>query len=232
MNRLCFGHLNHNQLINDEQEDAIVDYLESNGVEIELDMEVDEMCQMVLSIHPYIPAPYQEVTSNVTDYGAVGIEPYMQIAMIADRDTLNSMIRVSSVHNSKFNEKFFKEYLLKHYPLTLRFKPFRLSYHDYYLKLVYSIHKLYEDYNFPYFSSPGLDPVNILDTVVTFERNQLPLYMLESHLANTGFVNAAKMGDKDLIRDFFERGGERIKIVAGLNAAVDQGTKDFIIGLT
>ena len=231
MNLLCYNHLKYNETITEEQEEQIVDYLEDNGVEVDIDMNIKNMCQAVLSISPYIPRlETTEVTSNIPNYGKVNPDIYMKIAMEADRHTLNSMIRASGTsYYKKFNEAFFKRYLSKHYPLVISYKPINMSYRDYYLRLAYAIHKLYEEYDFTYFPSPVLDPVRLLETINTIERNGLPRWHIEKLLANEGLVAAAVIGDLLLIQEFANKGATQID--RAIKISNDPKTKEFLRGL-
>ena len=211
MNLLCYNHLHHAEVITGDQEDLLVDYLESFGIEADIDMSTVDICHMVLAVEPYTPSVYTDtITSEIPQYGILNIDLYMKIAMDADRDTLNAMIRTSKAHNTKFDEAFFKKYLQHRYPLTLTFKPYGISYHDYYLKLVYAIHKLYEDYDFPYFPSPSLDPVSVFIQVDAIKKTTLPKWHQDKYLANIGLINAATIGDTKLIQHFIDTEATRI----------------------
>jgi hypothetical protein len=204
MNRLCYEYLNHAGVMDDDMEESLIDHLELLGYETTIDMTREDICNAILLIEPYKPKKYNkintELTSELPNTGYIDVDLYMKIAMDADRDTLNSMSRASSYHSKKFDDEFYKEYLLKHYPVAINFKPAGMLYKDYYLKLVYSIYKLYEDYNFPYFPSPELNPIIIYKQVKTLK--SLPRWHTTKYLLGEGVITAAAINDRELVLHF------------------------------
>ena len=82
MNLLCYNYLNHAGIITDEQEESLVDYMDSIGIDIDIDMDLKTICKKLLNLEPYNPTVYKEtITSEVPNYGYLNIDLYMKIAM-------------------------------------------------------------------------------------------------------------------------------------------------------
>jgi len=211
MNRLCYEYLNHAGVINEDQEESLINHLELLGYETTIDMTTEDICEALLLIEPYRPkSKYShDISTNLPNTGYLDLDLYMKISMDADRDTLNSMSRVSSYHSKKFDENFFKEYLLKHYPAAFNFKPVNMTYKKFYLKLVYSISKLYEDYDFSYFPSPLLNPITIYRQVKTLK--SLPRWHTRKYLLGEGLMAAAAINDFPLVLSFINKAIEQTR---------------------
>jgi hypothetical protein len=73
-----------------------------------------------------------------------------------DRTLMNTMKANKSL--LKMGEDIFKERLRKAYPLLYTKKPFLESYRNYYLKMMYYLGKLKEEFNVDYIPAPSFDP--------------------------------------------------------------------------
>ena len=158
MNRLCHSYLKGYSKLSRDQEDMIVDYLADKGIDVDIDATTEEICQTVLQLKPYVPELKQTLNMDPLVYSSLlPADIYLNIAKENDRKTLLSMTSANKALRAKFDDNFFLDYLTRHYPETIKYKPYNATYRQYGLQVLAAIHTLAEDYNFGYV--PGMDIV-------------------------------------------------------------------------
>ena len=121
---------------------------------------------------------------------------YEYILNLADDKTTINMIRA----NPKVfdNERVYEKVTRKRYPLLIEFRPPGLSWKEFYLRMVYTLAKLEEDYKIPYISTKGCNPEKILISATYGE------------VYNSALSCAAAGGNIPLIDYFLEKGSTNI----------------------
>ena len=121
---------------------------------------------------------------------------YEYILNLADDKTTINMIRA----NPKIfdNERFYEKVMRKRYPLLLEFRPPALSWKEFYLRMVYTLAKLEEDYKIPYIPTNGCNPERILTSAASGKGY------------NSALSCAAAGGNIPLIDYFLEKGATNI----------------------
>lgn len=179
--------------ITDDDEDIIIDYLSDHNINVSLDMKVKDMCLLALN-HKHgnvekndnfdVDDRDNQEIIEINKYGDLSIDVYLNIAMNADDRTLLQMMSVSKRHMNKFNNIFFKNYLIKNYPYLIKYRPMEKSFKEYYLKVIYAIDMLRRNYNYEYDST--MDK-NILQIYKDVERiNSLTPMFVNKYLERHG----------------------------------------------
>ena len=121
---------------------------------------------------------------------------YEYILNLADDATTINMIRA----NPKVfdNEKFYEKVMTKRYPLLIEFRKENETWKALYLRMVYVLAKLEEDYKIPYIPTKGCNPEKIL-TSATYGDGY-----------NSALSCAAAGGNIPLIDYFLEKGATNI----------------------
>ena len=109
---------------------------------------------------------------------------YEYILNLADDKTTINMIRA----NPKVfdNEKFYEKVMRKRYPLLIEFRKENETWKELYLRMVYVLAKLQEDYKIPYIPTKGCDPKKILNAGTPPILNPLTIYNLALECAAAG----------------------------------------------
>ena len=86
---------------------------------------------------------------------------YEYISNFADDKTVINMIRA----NPKVfdNENFYEKVMRRRYPLLIEFRKENETWKALYLRMVYILAKLQEDYQIPYIPTKGCSPERLLD---------------------------------------------------------------------
>ena len=123
---------------------------------------------------------------------------YEYILNLADDKTTINMIRA----NPKVfdNERFYEKVMRKRYPLLIEFRPPGLSWKEFYLRMVYTLAKLEEDYKIPYIPTKGCNPERLLTSATTGE------------IYNSALSCAAAGGNISLIDYFLEKGATNLDL--------------------
>ena len=121
---------------------------------------------------------------------------YEYILNLADDKTTINMIRA----NPKVfdNEKFYEKVMRKRYPLLIEFRNPMVSWREFYLRMVYTLAKLEEEYQIPYIPTKGCDPERLLTSSTSGE------------VYNSALSCAAAGGNIPLIDYFLEKGATNI----------------------
>ena len=127
---------------------------------------------------------------------------YEYISNFADDATTINMIRA----NPKIfdNEKFYEKVMRKRYPLLIEFRKENETWKALYLRMVYTLAKLKEDYDIPYIPTKGCNPEKLL-------------YIRKKFVYNDALECAAAGGNISLIDYFLEKGA--INIYSALRSA-------------
>lgn len=143
----------------------------------------------------------------------IGKDVYAYLANFADDQTILNMISV----NKKFNDpKFFEKIMKRKYPLLIPFKDIKdnkipdikssfeekkeETWKQFYLKMVYYISKLQEEYNFPYIPNKHFNPETFYKNSQNFGYDNW----------NKGLKYAAEIGRKDLVDYMIESGAKEL----------------------
>ena len=115
-------------------------------------------------------------------------DTYEYLTNFADDKTILDMLSV----NKSFNEPILFERIFKRkYPLLIQFKKEDETWKNFYLKMVYYISKIKEEYDIPYISSNTYDPEKIYN-----KRNRKGKYNIYNWL----FYNAVRSGQIDIVK--------------------------------
>ena len=130
---------------------------------------------------------------------------YEYILNLADDKTTINMIRA----NPKVfdNENFYEKVMRKRYPLLIEFRKENETWKALYLRMVYTLAKLEEDYKIPYIPTKGCNPERLLLWTEKYKKETLFTEALKCSAAG---------GHIQLIDYFLEKGAD---IESGLNAA-------------
>lgn len=112
---------------------------------------------------------------------------------VEDKDVLNMI--VNKKYLELFDEQFFHNLLLLKYPLLIRFKKDE-TWKNFYIKMVYYLSKLKEEFNFPYIPAIDYNPK------LVYER----LRRYPATVWNDGLKFAAIVGDMQLIEEMLSKG--------------------------
>ena len=139
---------------------------------------------------------------------------YEYISNFADDKTIINMI----LANKKVfdNEKFYEKVMQKRYPVLLEFRLNNETWKALYLRMVYILAKLQEDYQIPYIPTKGCNPQILLDSQ-------------RKDIYDNALRCAAAGGNKSLIDYFLNKGGH---IDVAFEAAVQYsnvGTVKYLI---
>lgn len=159
-------------------------------------------------------------------------------------DVLNycNNLKNRNIFKQVCNDDFFKSYMTKHYPKLLIYKPFDVKWKLFYLKTVYHISKLKEDFNFEYTNNSKGYPKEYYDIIfkyknpeVAFEKavrkgyKDLAEYFnkdLVEYYYNDAFIEAVKNNDDETIKYLIELGGNEWDLA--LLYAANNGNMDFV----
>ena len=122
---------------------------------------------------------------------------YEHILNLADDKTTINMIRA----NPKVfdNERFYEKVMRKRYPLLIEFRKENETWKALYLRMVYILAKLEEDYKIPYIPTKGCNPERLLTSATSGE------------VYNSALSCAAAGGNIPLIDYFLEKGATNIE---------------------
>lgn len=200
--RICQKFFQKGEMSEDDEE-ILIDFLYRRGIEVNIDIPKRKLCIRVLdkklgsrekSKLFYRKAKEDEILSrrdiileseayDPNKYGDLNIDTFLKIAMEADDFTLLKLMNISKIHANKFTDSFFKNYIVKHYPNLLKYRPLDKTHKQYYLEIVIALNNLKKKYNYQYIDKD----VNVVEKFkyVTMIRNaKLPenliqLYLLE-----------------------------------------------------
>ena len=121
---------------------------------------------------------------------------YEYILNLADDKTTINMIRA----NPKVfdNERFYEKVMRKRYPFLIEFRNENETWKALYLRMVYTLAKLEEDYKIPYIPTKGCNPERILTSAALGE------------VYNSALSCAAAGGNIPLIDYFLEKGATNL----------------------
>lgn len=169
--------------ITEEEEELLVDFLYNNGIEVDLDIEVEQLCYLSLlakfkSIEKIEKFKKElkkefEIKSEIPkkQTGYFDKDTYMKVALNADDRTLLNMLKATKY---KFKDSFFRDYLNLNYSNLLKFKPYNQSYKEYYLQAIFYINKLKEEYKFIYSKEDTFNSIVKYKNVERLRKNNLP----------------------------------------------------------
>lgn len=179
METVCAKHFKGSEITEDD-ELILIDYLYDNGIEVDMDVEHDELCRLAMikrlgsekNLEDWIanldkPIEMRSEKYNPNKYGDLNLNTYLKIALMSDDRTVLNMMYALPLNWKHFDDKFFKNYFELHYPNLLIYRPAEKSLREYYLKVVYSIAKLQENYDFKY--NPEME-YNVVETLKEAER--------------------------------------------------------------
>jgi hypothetical protein len=132
---------------------------------------------------------------------------YLTLAERADDKTIIQMLSV----NKKFNDpKFFQLIFEKKYPLLVRFKKDIESWKNYYLRTIYYLSKLHDDYKLDYVPAPSLNPRFYYYQIKYGNNNISKLRSYISYVTETGDLNLInKHKDKFSDKYYMKKGAVR-----------------------
>jgi hypothetical protein len=159
---------------------------------------------------------------------------------VNDKDVLNMI--VNKKYLELFDEQFFHNLLILKYPLLLRYKRKEDTWKAFYIKIVYYLSKLKEEFNFPYIPSEYYHPVRLYKY---FKQSPEMIWsnglMFAAHIGDTklieemisksgnpsyGLMGAAMKNDVKLIEYFISIGADALG--SGLVRAAESGHKDLV----
>ena len=147
-------------------------------------------------------------------------DTYLYLMNFADDKTILNMLSV----NKKFNDdEFFKKVLERRYPLLIQFKGNKGTWKQFYVKTIYYLSKLKEEYDFPYFPSRHYNPFRLYRKLNKYPENiateKLALaaaagdiQMVDKYLDNKkaypdfGLKHAAVNGNLEIVKLLVEKG--------------------------
>ena len=143
---------------------------------------------------------------------------YEYILNLADDKTTINMLRA----NPKVfdNEIFYEKVMRKRYPLLIEFRPPALSWKEFYLRMVYTLAKLEEDYKIPYIPTKGCNPEKLLVAKKKYDAalfcaasgDNIPLidYFLEKGAENINGASAyaAEYGNLNTVKYLISKGAD------------------------
>ena len=150
---------------------------------------------------------------------------YEYISHFADDKTVINMI----LANPKVfdNEKFYEKVMRKRYPLLIEFRKENETWKTLYLRMVYVLAKLQEDYQIPYIPTKGCSPERLLDNKI----------FGKERIYNEALICAAAGGHIQLIGYFLEKGVKYLEEALGtagrhsnlntVNYLISKGAKDY-----
>ena len=126
---------------------------------------------------------------------------YEYILNLADDKTTINMIRA----NPKVfdNEQFYEKVMRKRYPLLIEFRKPMVSWKEFYLRMVYTLAKLQEEYQIPYIPTKGCNPERILISAT------------QGEVYYSALSCAAAGGNIPLIDYFIEKGATNLNGALG-----------------
>ena len=106
---------------------------------------------------------------------------YEYILNLADDKTTINMIRA----NPKVfdNERFYEKVMRRRYPLLIEFRKENETWKEFYLRMVYTLAKLEEDYKIPYIPTKGCNPETLLSWAEKYKEKEMYMYITKhSHV--------------------------------------------------
>lgn len=166
---------------------------------------------------------------------------YEYLTNFADDRTILNMLSV----NKKFNdEKFFERVIQRKYPLLIRFKKENDTWRSFYIRMIYYIAKLQQEFDFPYipntnperfyldFSNSTLSKEDMMDIGLDFSALSgiinLIDYFIEkgaTNLDNALYITAEK-GHLEAVKYLVNRGAKRIDMAT--RAAAEKGHLEIV----
>lgn len=126
-----------------------------------------------------------------------------------DKDILNML----SVNKKFRDEKLFERIMKRKYPLLLNFKTPNETYKSFFIKMVFYISRLQEEYDIPYISVHGFNP-----KLFYTNYSKSPKYLI-----NTVLNYAVLTGKLDLVQSLIDKGGN-----LSLSSAVRSGNLNIV----
>jgi hypothetical protein len=131
---------------------------------------------------------------------------YLLIATMQENKDIIQMLSV----NRKYNDTvFFEQILRKKYPHLIKYKKVRESWKQFYVRMVYYLSYLKEEYDIPYVNVASFDPIVIY---IYLKRETKGKKVKEKKII-ASLIIAAEVGetqDKNLINKLIEKGGNRV----------------------
>ena len=126
---------------------------------------------------------------------------YEYILNLSDDKTTINMIRA----NPKVfdNERFYEKVMRRRYPLLIEFRKENETWKALYLRMVYTLAKLQEDYKIPYIPTKGCNPERLLNAA----GNKI---FGKEHIYDEALLCAAAGGHIHMIDHFLEKGAKHI----------------------
>lgn len=141
---------------------------------------------------------------------------YEYILNFADDKTIINMILANP--KTFDNEKFYDKVMRKRYPLLIEFRHNNETWKALYLRMVYILAKLQEDYQIPYIPSKGCNPEKLLSSENRYDNalfcaasgDNIPLidYFLEkgANSINVASFFAAEKGNINTVKHLINKG--------------------------
>jgi hypothetical protein len=242
--------------LSEENSDFLIDYLSDRDLDeyINQDSSNEDICNLVIrqkmndedsleDINDYIGniksfrninqyQPELKRKENVKSFRAnIPIDLYLQIALESDWQTIKNMIIANN--SEKFNETFFKLLLQKRYPLLLKYKPEYETYKKYFLKVIYALAKLSEDFEFPYIPNKNFNPIEFYKTYKGL-KNSIFFSDIKNLMFKNGLSYAGEIGDINLINYFLEKIGvidlnNHSNLLGGQEMAIKQSVEKSLL---
>lgn len=140
---------------------------------------------------------------------------YEYLTNFADDRTILNMLSV----NKKFhNDEFFHRVMLRKYPHLIEFKKDE-TWKNLYIRMVYTIYLLEENYDIPYMPIKKYNPITFYNNnfIITYDKNRI---------YNNAMMIAAKNGLLDIVKQMVAKGAGEFK--AGMREAALGGHLDVV----
>lgn len=149
-------------------------------------------------------------------------DPYLLIAKNADDRTLLNMLSVDKKMN-KLSNSFIEGIMKERYPLLIRYRWHEESWRQFYVRMIYYISLIQEEFGIPYIPHPSFDPSQYYRSLKSYFDFSI----------NKGVSFAALTGDIPLVDLLLSKdpGKTLANINIGLRSAASSGKKDMLIHL-
>ena len=112
-----------------------------------------------------------------------------------DKDLLNACSLNKYIYNQVCNDIFFRNRLSRTYPDTLKYKPEEMNWKNYFLRVVYYISKMKENYDYDYSNFNEGNPKIQYQVFLKSRKDKTEL-----------LIQASKFGEITLVKEAIKRG--------------------------
>jgi hypothetical protein len=138
---------------------------------------------------------------------------------VDDKDVLNMII--NKKYLELFDEQFFHNLLILKYPVLIQFKTEEETWKAFYIKMVYYLSKLKEEFNLIYIPSEIYNPVKLY-----YHLKETP-----GLVWSDGLMFAAHVGDKKLIEEMLSKGGNPTHGLMGASMSNNRELVEYFISI-